>query len=214
VAPLRRYFSKRVPSAEVDDLVQEVFLRLQVHGLDDGIEHLDRYLFMVASNVLADTARRRRVRYADAHETLAESHAQTESLTPERIILDREALDEIVRAIGELPARTRDVFVLHRFEDMSCNLIAARLGISQRGVEKHMTAALRFLHAMPRSPPSSATVSQGPMGNLRSGSGESVAPRAGRVSFPAPAWRWSPPTASSTPSCSSGSQMRGPWSRR
>jgi len=143
---LRRYFAKRVPPAEVDDLIQEVFLRMQVHGGPVRIGHMDGYLFSVAASVLTDRARRRAVRHGSAHTGLEEAHHPTEDLTPERVLLDREALDLVVEAIVDLPARTRDVFVLHRFEEMSCSAIAAQLGITVSGVEKHIMKALRHLH--------------------------------------------------------------------
>ena len=142
---LRRYFSKRVPASEIDDLVQEVFLRMQVHGSGATVGHLGRYLFTVAASVLGDRARRRAVRHHATHETLEEIHHPTEELSPERVLLDREALEVVVAAIADLPPRTRDVFVLHRFEEMSCGNIAAQLGMSVSGVEKHIMKALRFL---------------------------------------------------------------------
>jgi RNA polymerase sigma-70 factor (ECF subfamily) len=148
VPGLRRYFSKRVPASEVDDLVQEVFVRMQAHGGGGPpIDHLDRYLFTVAASVLTDQARRRAVRHETAHETLNEFHHPIEDLTPERVLLGREALEGIVAAITDLPARTRDVFVLHRFEEMTCTSIAAQLGMSVSAVEKHIMKALRALHA-------------------------------------------------------------------
>jgi RNA polymerase sigma factor (sigma-70 family) len=143
---LRAYFSKRVPPAEVDDLVQEVFLRMQVHGGGARIEHMEGYLFSVAASVLTDRARRWAVRHGSAHTALEETHHPTEDLTPERVLLDREALNLVVDAIVDLPARTREVFVLHRFEEMSCSAIAVRLGITVSGVEKHIMKALRHLH--------------------------------------------------------------------
>jgi len=145
VPHLRSFFSRRVPPAEVDDLMQEVFLRMQLHSSDQRIEHLSGYLFTVAASVLADRARRRMVRYSTAHTALEEIHHPAESLTPERLLLDREALDLVVEAIAALPQRTRDAFVLHRFEEMSCNTIAERLGITVSGVEKHIMRALRHL---------------------------------------------------------------------
>jgi RNA polymerase sigma factor (sigma-70 family) len=147
VPGLRRYFSRRVPAGDIDDLVQEVFVRMQAHGAGPSIEHLDRYLFTVAASVLTDQARRRAVRRASAHESLEESHYPTEERTPERVLLDREALDLIVAAISDLPTRTRDVFVLHRFEEMTCGSIAAQLGIGVSAVEKHIMKALKFLHS-------------------------------------------------------------------
>jgi len=146
VPGLRRYFSKRVPAGDIDDLVQEVFLRMKVHGSGSPIEHLDRYLFTVAASVLSDQARRRVVRRAGAHESLEEIHHPVEGLTPERVLLDREALEVVVAAVADLPARTRDVFVLHRFEEMTCGNIATLLDMSVSAVEKHIMKAWRFLH--------------------------------------------------------------------
>ncbi|HEX8533499.1 MAG TPA: sigma factor, partial [Allosphingosinicella sp.] len=65
--PLRRllvrYFSRRVPAGfEVDDLVQEVFLRIVARDSTSRIEHLGRYVHQTAASVVADLSRRRRAR--------------------------------------------------------------------------------------------------------------------------------------------------------
>jgi RNA polymerase sigma-70 factor (ECF subfamily) len=146
-AGLRRYFAKRAPASELDDLVQEVFLRIQSHTSDRSIDQLERYLFTVAASVLTDRARRRAVRQATAHEVYEERHDPIEERTPERVLLDREAVDLVIAAVADLPERTRDVFLLHRFEEMTCSSIAAQLGLSVSAVEKHIMKALRFLHA-------------------------------------------------------------------
>jgi RNA polymerase sigma factor (sigma-70 family) len=146
VQKLRRYFAKRAAVREIDDLVQEVFVRLQAASGERSVEHLDRYLFTVAASVLADKARRRTVRQEYAHESLEERHLPAEELSPERVLLDREALERIAAGISELPPRTREVFVLHRFEEMTFSRIAHELGISISMVEKHVMKALQLLH--------------------------------------------------------------------
>lgn len=146
VPGLRRYFAKRVPADQIDDLIQEVFLRLQAHRADTPIEHLDRYLFTVAANVLTDQARRRAVRHHSAHESFEVRHHPIEERSPERVLLDQEGLDVVMQAIHALPERTRDVFVLHRFEEMSGSRIAVALGLSVSAVEKHIMKALHILH--------------------------------------------------------------------
>ena len=143
---LRRYFSRRVAAEDIEDLIQEVFVRMQSHKGGPPIEHLGRYLFTVAASVLTDRARRRTVRHQADHESLQELHFPTEERTPERVLLGKEALEVVVDAIADLPARTRDVFVLHRFEEMSCATIASQLGLSVSAVEKHIMKALRVLH--------------------------------------------------------------------
>ena len=145
VPALRRYFAKRIPASDVDDLVQEVLLRMQTQDSGTVIEHLDRYLFTVAASVLTDKRRRQAVRCQSSHETLTELHHPIEEISPERVLLDREALRMVVAAIADLPPRTREVFALHRFEEMSCSAIASHLGISVSGVEKHIIKALSSL---------------------------------------------------------------------
>lgn len=48
-------------------------------------------------------------------------------------------------AIARLPDRTREVFILHRFEDLSYERIARRLGIGVDEVEAHVAASILAL---------------------------------------------------------------------
>lgn len=58
-APLKRYFGARVrPGVEVDDLVQEVFLRLARRAEGAELDAIEGYVFAVANSVLADSCRR------------------------------------------------------------------------------------------------------------------------------------------------------------
>jgi RNA polymerase sigma-70 factor (ECF subfamily) len=41
-----------------------------------------------------------------------------------------------------LPKRTRDIFLMHRFDDLGYEQIAHRLDINVKAVERHMTRAL------------------------------------------------------------------------
>ena len=96
---LRRYFAKRVPPAEAEDLVQDVFLAMQVRGEIRDPEQADRYLFRVAANALA--RRRQRQRWDWAHpEELDGGFAPRDELHPERIMLDRERLAQFTAAHG------------------------------------------------------------------------------------------------------------------
>lgn len=135
---LRSYFRKRCHPADVEDLVQEVLLRMHSRRADSEIENLGGYIFTVAAHVLA--ARRKRVSIVDPD--LADG---VDAITPERIVLARREVDRVVGAIQDLSPRTRDIFVAHRFEDMTYAAIARRFGISVSAVEKHIMIALREL---------------------------------------------------------------------
>ncbi len=56
-----------------------------------------------------------------------------------------------MQALDELPAKTREVFVMCRVQGLSHRDIAGVMGISTKTVEKHMTAALKHLTLYMRS---------------------------------------------------------------
>ena len=141
---LRRYFAKRVPPAEAEDLVQDVFLAMQVRGEIRDPDQADRYLFRVAANALARRRQRQRWDWAH-HEALDGGFAPIDDLHPERIMLDRERLAQFTTALDSLPPRMGEAFILHRFEEMTYPAIGRRMGISPRTVEKLISLALKRL---------------------------------------------------------------------
>lgn len=143
---LQRYFNRRIRDrAEVEDLVQDVFVRLARRGGLGDVENLSGYIFETAASVLQDRARRRHVRAADAHDAFdGERHAGVD-FSPDRVLDGRERLRQVSAALLELPERTRHVFVLRRLEGMRYNDIANQLGITVSAVEKHMHRAIAFL---------------------------------------------------------------------
>jgi len=149
---LRRFFERRAPGigAESEDLAQEVFERL-ARREGGEIVNIEGYLFQTASNVLTDRSRRRSVRYSDSHVEYDEQYHALEDFSAERVIQGREELELVVRALEELPERTRAAFVLHRFEELKYAEIARRLGVSVSAVEKHIIRALRHIDERLRS---------------------------------------------------------------
>lgn len=140
---LRSYFRKKVGAAEAEDLVQDVFLALQERDLQK-VEHLGRYIFGIAANVIARRARSRSVRTVDAGE-LDHLVLLIEELSPERAVIARETLSRLVEALKLLPPRSAQAFILHRFEEMSYGEIAAHMGISARTVESHVERTMTRL---------------------------------------------------------------------
>jgi len=143
---LTRYFSRQVADrSEIDDLVQDVFLRIVKRGGSQGLENFDGYVFETAASVLKDRFRRRKARHAEAHLTFdPDVHSGTD-FGPDAILAGRQALRSTTVALMELPERTRNVFVLRRIEGLSYQEIARRLGLSISAVEKHMVRAARHL---------------------------------------------------------------------
>ena len=55
---VRRFLMKRAPADDVDDLLQDVALRMHTRGPQGDILNPEGYVFQVAQSVLADRARR------------------------------------------------------------------------------------------------------------------------------------------------------------
>ena len=135
---LRRYFEKRVPPAEAEDLVQDVFLSMQVRGQADTVDNARGYLFRVAANVLA--RRRHGLFTQDGAGAL---DRRVEEISPERVLIAKESLERLVVALETVPPRAREALLLHRFEEATYASVARRMGISVSAVEQLITRALK-----------------------------------------------------------------------
>ena len=141
---LRRYFLRRAQSADSDDLVQEVFLSLQARGEGARIDNVEGYLFRTAANVLGMRRRKAGWRWG-SQEDLDEVQDFVDELSPERILIGKQALQLVVRALAEMPPRTAQAFFLYRFGQLSQEQVARRMGVSVKAVEKFLRKGLRHL---------------------------------------------------------------------
>ncbi len=150
--PLLTFFRRRIKDfSQAEDLTQEVLLRV-VRACEEGqIERADSYVFKVAINLLRDR-KRQALRAGPATfvpiDEALEGPIETplvEALSPERVLLSKDSLRDVLRALAELGELTRNVFILFRLENMKQKDIAALYGIGQSTVEKHvMKAALHL----------------------------------------------------------------------
>jgi RNA polymerase sigma factor (sigma-70 family) len=133
--PLIAYFERRIREAcDVDDLVQEVFIRLDRRLRQESVAYLEGYVFQTAANVIRDRLRRRLTRRTSQHDPIEGAALPSDDFSPERVLQGRELLLRALEALQELPARTRQVFVLCRYEEMRQDEVAAHLGLSVSGV--------------------------------------------------------------------------------
>jgi len=131
---LRRYFMRRANPADVDDLVQEVFLLMQARGATSEIDNVEGYLFRTAANVLGQ--RRRRATWPwGRQEDVDALDGVADDLSPERILIGKETFDAMIQALEDLPPRSALAFILFRIEHLPQEAIARRMGISVRAVQ-------------------------------------------------------------------------------
>ena len=139
---LRRYFLKKVGSNEAEDLVQEVFLSLQVRGSRGRIENVQGYLFRMAATALIRRKERQRWDWPN-HDILDDTLDISDDASPERILMGKEAVQQILEALHALPPRYREALFLHRFEEMSYAAIAAQMKTTVKAVDHLIQRALK-----------------------------------------------------------------------
>jgi len=129
------------------DVVHEAFTRL-LRSQNGDIRDLRSYLHRTARTVAVDFHRRERraARVVDATATVDETVADPLPL-PDAAIISAEERAILAAALHELPARTREVLMLHKFEGLSYAEISERLGIAKNTVMVHMVKGLGTLKA-------------------------------------------------------------------
>jgi RNA polymerase sigma-70 factor (ECF subfamily) len=151
-APLLAYFRRRTGNLqEAEDLTQETFVRLIGSAGFENVEQARAFVFRVASNLLRDRIRssiRLRKFPALPLDSIAANAFEpklVEGLDPERVLIGRQSLAEVLVCLDALDERTRNIFILFRLEGMRQKDIAAVYGVSVSTVEKHVMAAVLHL---------------------------------------------------------------------
>ncbi|WP_158213691.1 RNA polymerase sigma factor [Sphingopyxis witflariensis] len=139
---LTRYLRRRAPRQDIGDLVQECFRRLFTRKgpASETIAEPGAYLVRIARNLLIDRARTAEARQHAAHHSFDEQDVAGPD--PHAALEARDAMRRIQQAIARLKPQTRGIFLMHRFDDLSYEEIAAAKGISVKGVEWHIAQAM------------------------------------------------------------------------
>lgn len=151
-APLMAYFLRRTRNrSEAEDLTQETFARLLRSHSFKAAEEANAYVFRVAINLLRDRARaaaRSRKYPIFPFEIVSFNEISgsfAEDRGPERVLMGRESLAEVLSCLDELGERTKSIFILFRLEGMKQKDIAALYGIGLSTVEKQVMLAMLHL---------------------------------------------------------------------
>ncbi len=133
--PLRKFLMNRrsLPDADLDDIAQEVFLRLLRYGRTEIVECPQAYLYKIATNVAAEWSIRARYTKPHGPSWLAELSAEDE---PEEDVARDVAQNEVVRALNTLTPRQREILRLQFCEALGYAEIAERLGTTRRSVKR------------------------------------------------------------------------------
>jgi RNA polymerase sigma factor (sigma-70 family) len=145
---LKEYIRHAFPSLpDVEDVVQESYLRLWRQRAVEPIRSARAFLFSVAQRIAIDGLRRRRRSPVESVATLTALNVADETpAAPDRLD-DDEKIALLIAAIDALPARCREVVILRKLKLLSQRETAAQLGISEKGVENQLARGLERCRA-------------------------------------------------------------------
>lgn len=143
---LRRFVSRRLDSKQdIDDVTQDVYLRLIRHSRPNELRPSLALLCTIASNLIKDRFRSARIRKAEAHIPLESVELVSPPASPEQILRAKDAVAGFIGVFESLNPNCRRAFLLHRFKNLTYNGIAKEMGISKSMVKKHISHALSEL---------------------------------------------------------------------
>jgi len=137
--------------ATAEDVVQDVWIKIEGAKSLENIENPIGYLFTVTGRLCLDLIRQKKRRtdreekWTDETTTKVQGIATSQEESAETRILRAERIAKVQNAIAKLPPKARRAFELHRMNEMSHKEVAAELGIAVSTVEKHIIRAMREL---------------------------------------------------------------------
>lgn len=148
-------------SAEVPDLRQDIYVRVYEAAASSRPQSPKSFLFTTARHLITDRLRRQRVVSIDAVGDLESLNLLVEDLGPERRLGAYQELKRLSQAVDALPPKCREIFWMRRVFEMPQREVAARMGISEKTVEKHVMKGMRLLADVLLSQVEPAAVEEG-----------------------------------------------------
>ncbi|MDL2282800.1 RNA polymerase sigma-70 factor, partial [Parabacteroides sp. OttesenSCG-928-G06] len=142
------FFARRfVSAATAEDMVHDVFLEVWERWQELSERPTRAYLFMAVRNRCLNNLRRELVKenYLDSVQTENRLLGLDYYDSIEKLLIDRERLQELYDAIEKLPEKCRQVFKLAYYEEKKNAEIADLLDLSIRTVEHQLYLGLKTL---------------------------------------------------------------------
>lgn len=153
-ASLARTLLRIVPPKEVEDIVQETYVRVcQIERTGRHIQQPRAFLFKTARNLALDYLKRSETRLTSSLDDLVEqqhdffelSGAGAEHFADQTFeaAASKQEFALFCEAVRELPLQCRRVFVLRKVYGYSQQEIAHQLNLSENTVEKHIAQGIK-----------------------------------------------------------------------
>lgn len=133
---LKSYLRSQFPSVrDVEDVVQESYLRIWKARASQPIQSAKAFLFKVARNLALNVVQHERVSPIDVVADLSALPVLEDGPNAADAVCTREEILLLADGIEALPPRCREIFILRRIKSVPQKEIARRLGISEQTVQ-------------------------------------------------------------------------------
>lgn len=128
---------------EAKDVMQEVFLKLWINRTTlSSIENLAAWINVVLANTTSNYIRTQ-LRYDLRIKKLGHEQLSSEEITGD---IDARFTQSLIdEAVGHLPARRKQIFLLSRRDGLSRKEIAVQLNVSENTVRNQLSEAIQFI---------------------------------------------------------------------
>lgn len=124
------------------DLVQDAFTKIWENCAQIDFNKVKTYLLTTVNNLFLNTIKHKKVVFQYEKEA---PNLDITNQNPEYLLEEEEFKVKLQNAITSLNEAQREVFLMNRMEGKKYREIAELLDISQKAVEKRMSAALKIL---------------------------------------------------------------------
>ena len=131
--------------SDVNDIRQDVYTRVFEAARKEIPESAKAFVFATARNLLTDRVRKERIVPIEAAADFIAHEVASDEPGADRTLIARDELRRLNDALERLPKRCREAFLLLQVQDLTRREIAARMGISEKTVNAHLSDAMRLL---------------------------------------------------------------------
>jgi RNA polymerase sigma-70 factor (family 1) len=124
-----------------EEIIQNIFTALWEKRGQTEILNLGNYLMKATRNRIIN-----QIASSETRQRFLDNFQITDKDNSTQAILASKELNDILqKAIELLPAKTKEIFKQSRFENFTVKEIAATMGLTEKGVEYHITSAIKLL---------------------------------------------------------------------
>jgi len=135
---LKNMLQRIVPSADIEDIVQETFIRAHEAEVKKRIDHPKAYIYKTARNLALNFIAKKENTSMSKLEDYSEPDVYLEDLAKINEVESKEKFRLFCAAVRDLPPQCRKAFIMKRVFGFSIRDISTKLGISESTTEKHI----------------------------------------------------------------------------